>query len=125
MRDVTMTAPGQKTKLMDWLLLLVGPASWVLTIMIAAIVGTGPDAGWVAMAALFKGMGLILLIHTVAFAVLIVLAIRRYLQTRTVGKVVVTALSYYGLVTLIALVASGPTELLRDSQVVLRALFRR
>ena len=107
---------------MDWLLLLVGPSSWVLTFIIAAIVSTGPDAGWVAMAALFKGMGVIVLLHVLTIAIVIVVAVRRYLRRSPLGKVLLTALSYYCIIILIALVASGPTELLRDSLVALRAL---
>ncbi len=116
-----MTSIGQKTRVTDWLLFLVGPSSGVLTFLVAAVRGSGADAGWIAMTALFKGMGVIVLLHVLAIAIVIVVAIRRYLRRSPSGNVLLAALTYYGIVILIALVASGPTELLRDSIAALRA----
>ncbi len=75
------------------------------------------------MAFMFRGLGVILLIHVIAPIFLVVTAVRRRCVHDPVGKLVVSGLCYYILVAAIAFALEGPHELMRDSFVMLEALF--
>lgn len=109
---------------MQWLLVLAGPACWPVVFVFALLMAYGVDGGWVGMAVMFTGLGVILLIHVIAPISLITTAVRRRRARAEVGKLVISGLCYYGLVAVVALLLSGPGELWHDSVVVLKALFR-
>ena len=109
---------------MQWLLVLAGPASWAVVFVLVIFMSRGVDGGWAGMAVMFTGLGVILLIHVIAPIWLATSAVRRRRAKSAVGKLLIAGLCYYGLVAVIALLLSGPGELLRDSSAVLRALFR-
>jgi hypothetical protein len=109
---------------MQWLLVLAGPASWPVVFVLALLMSRGVDGGWVGMAVMFTGLGVILLIHVIAPLSLVTSAVRRRRAGTGVGKLVISGLCYYGLVAVVALLLSGPSELWSDSCEVLSALFR-
>ena len=109
----------------NWFISLSGPLSWPVVFGFALLVSGGPDGGWEAMAFMFKGLGVIVLIHVIAPVFLIVTAGRRLYAHKPIGKIVVFGLCYYLIVAIIALLLEGPNELIKDSRVALDALFRQ
>lgn len=73
----------------------------------------------------FTGLGLILLVHVVSPIVLLVVAVRRFRAREPIGKAIAIGLSYYGLLALITIALMGLDHLIKDSAVILEALFRK
>ncbi len=99
--------------LLQWLLAIAGPGSWILVIGLAVLMSGGVDGGWAGMAVMYTGMWVVIPTHLLALVSMVAMAIYRRRRRLEVGRVLKVGLAYYGALAVLALFLMGPGALLR------------
>jgi len=76
------------------------------------------------MAMGFKAIGAVVIVHLAGMLGTVAMWIRQKAHHEPAGKPVIIGLSYYALLLIVLLILEGPRELLNDSAVVARSLFK-